>query len=382
MTWTRHRLSPAESWNPQTILRPDPASLWGVPTVAFELLFTRLLPTPLSLSDVPGIRPGDIDPGSGTLRVVSQKDLPSGYEVSRQALKVGDLLVHGRAPAVLVTEQLKPFRFSSAFVALRPNQELDPLWAWLALNTTAGQEMRASLEDQQRLDSGALFRDGVLPVVPQEAWQSLRKAAEALLQRVNDGLSVVDGGQSWWRRADLWTADSWLVELLVRDPGELHAGVPLGELVGGIDRGRNSPAEPSTEPSTAAMPRFNVTQLRKGRSDEWVVPAADDVVAGFGEVLLASVGVDNLAMAVTAPCVVGSNVFRLRLRSGVSAEVLADALNSPSGRRQREIYTSGSAIPTVRRKDALRMRVQLGAEPATPTLDLTREADQLAGPWI
>ena len=331
-----------DSWDPALILAPDPSDMWPVPVHApLDDLTTKVLPT----RGVSGlvVRPADVDVATGLLTAHHRDEQGWTYQLDKENLREGDLLITPSHPVVYITDALRGLQFSRAFLALRPRVEVDSLWLWACLNSSIGASARSFSRDSGPM--GAIHASRIHVPAPPISWPMLRDSLYEIALDLSSGIEKIDRGRSWWRVTTLSEEQTWSPLMAAPDPSIFDQGERLGDLITSARSGRRPVSNP--EPSSSLMlPLWGTAQLR-GRPVTAYADSESGILAKPGDVLIQRSGVRGLAIAVTEPCLVDSTLLVASLVNPNRAPEVVSALNSVSGQRQRAFRAAGSTTPTL-----------------------------------
>jgi len=235
------------TWSPAALLAPDPATLWPRLESGLQPLGSLVVFLPVDGPASPEqavVTPGSVDPRTGAIAATRRSYAGPVRWMHRShdpGLRPGDLLVpQGTGHALLVSDELAGFAFSSTFAALRPLPDgPEALWLWAVLNSSAGMAARARLVEASGLSKLPLSRLLELPIpLSPPTWAELRVRVLELEQRAARTRPKAEVGQSWWRTARLRYRQRWGLVLATPRPDLLEQGTPLRELAERIRVGR------------------------------------------------------------------------------------------------------------------------------------------------
>lgn len=336
------------SWEPGRLAAE--AFRWPVELrqVAVGDIAARLAPRSFAEAGAPVVGPGDIDPLSGGVRRRGRKYQGSVYQVGAE-LSDGDVLVPrtGTSPALLVSDHLRGALVSSRFHALRPGDEALGLWLWGLLSCESGQRWRATLTSGTVVASmdAKTVLDAPVPVPPLAQMRSIADRLRDM--HATTRIAEEEAVETWWQRTDLRVAE-WRIALATPNPAELANGDPLGGYFGEIRRGRNTRNGALESEAPGYLPVADVSMLGGKQPRRWLSP--DDgwaVVAEPGDLLVAALGNQAHARVADRPVVADSHVIVARLRNQDDGPPLAQYLNSQAAYRIRQLFLTGSTIPTL-----------------------------------
>ena len=331
-----------DPWDPALILAPDPSDMWPVPVHAsLDDLTTKVLPT-RSLSGLV-VRPADVDAATGSLTAHDRDERGWTYQVDKENLREGDILITASRPVVYITEALRGLQLSRAFLALRPRVEIDSLWLWACLNSSIGASARSFSRDSGPM--GAIHPSRIHVPAPPPSWPRLRDSLYEIVLDLSADIEKVDRGRSWWRVTTLIEEQTWSSLMAAPDPSIFDQGERLGDLITSARSGRRPTSERQLS-SSLRLPLWGTAQLC-GRPVTVYADSESGVLANPGDVLIQSRGVRGLAIAVTDPCLVDSSLLVASLIDPNRANEVVSALNSVAGQRQRAVRAAGSTVPTL-----------------------------------
>lgn len=348
-------------WDPVVLLGPDVGEMWPLPATSTLADLTTKVRAQQGFEG-PYLRPLDVESDSGLLKIRRAESRGWSFALGQQGLRAGDLLVSCGYPTVYVTQDFAGLQFSTLFAALRAVDGVDPLWLWACLNTSAGAAVRAASSNGSTIPRLNASRAAV-PSEPAH-WASVRDSVAGLASAIGANVGMQDGGQSWWRLADLPSGESWAPLLAAPDPDVFMAGERLGDLVDTIRFGRR-PETDGVFSADAMLPVWGVPQLQ-GRGVDRFAPSGTGVIVEPGDVLLQRIGVKGSATVAAQKCLADPSLLVVTLKDPGLASRVASFLNSGPGQRQRAFRTASSSIPELDLKSTLELRVELAASGELP----------------
>ncbi|TCI97397.1 hypothetical protein [Aeromicrobium sp. IC_218] len=352
------------------------------PAVRVGDLATRLAPRSFAAAGSPVVTPANVDGTTGSIKRRSKQYQGSVYQAGSE-LRSGDVLVPraGTGPALLVSERLRGALISPHFAALRPVDKQFGIWLWAVMSSDSGRQLRASLGrgvSRTAVDIPALF-DAQVPVPPLAGLHALMEplhAVEATTHR-----EEAEAIETWWQTTDL-RATEWRLALAIPDASILSNGSALRDFCGEIVRGKDTRSHALGAETPGYLPVADVSMLGGKAPRRWVPgDAGNPTVAYPGDLMVAGLGKLPHARIADAPLVADNHVFVLRLRNPGVGPALAHYLNGQDAYRLRQLFLTGTTIPSISVADLARIPVpesalELPEEPSAP-LPLSERLEQV-----
>jgi hypothetical protein len=204
------------------------------------------------------------------------------------------------------------------------------------------------------IDVGSLLETAI-PLPPAERLQRLATDLRVLADAT--GLQEEEVAETWWQTADLRQME-WRIALATPDPSILTAGAPLANFCGEIVRGRSTRELAIETEAPGFVPVADVSMLGGKPPRRWVPEEqGKPVIALPGDLLVAALGNLPHARVVDSPVAADTHVLVLRLRNPALGPALARLLNGPDAYRVRQMFASGSTIPSISARDLGRIPV-------------------------
>lgn len=336
------------SWDPARLIAA--AFRWpaDAPEVPLRDIATRLFPRTFADAGSPVVTPQDLDTLTGGVRRRSREYQGAVFQVGGD-LRIGDVLVPraGSGPAILVSEHLRGALVSARFSAIRPVDPELGLWLWAVLSSESGLRFRATLSQGSSaasVDVGTLL-DSSVPAPPLEQM----RASAAVLAEVHGSTLIEEEAatETWWSTADLREFE-WRFALATPDPAVLTHGEPLADFCGEMAVGCATRALALEAEAPGHLPVCDVSALGGKPPRRWVpIDEGRPVVANPGDLLVAQLGKLPHARVADRAVVVDQHVFVLRLRNPEHGPALARHLNGQDAYRIRQMFLTGTTIPSL-----------------------------------
>lgn len=378
-----------ESWSPLSLLPPEPlVPLWpqhvsvdhSIPLIE---LIRVLTPRARTGPATRVVRPADIDPMSGVITGSIRASSAVGFRLGED-LEVGDVLISGDRPAVLVTEQLGSTYFSPAFMAVRPSGPLGlVLWAMLSASSGVQAWLSATRRDVSSTNPERVKRqNGLESLSAPDPLPRPSAEVHGLAQRTVWNPRTQPVEDSWYRIVDSNAlVEDWSLALAHPQMDSLLDGPKLSLHVESAVRGRHiNKSDRFDSPAPGLLPYMTPAGVRDGEPTHYVpAESSGDRLAEPGDVLVSIIGSRFPSRAVTECCVPSEHVAVLQPASGVSPETVAGLLNLPSTQSVMRTLARGATIQRISPKDLLNVPAPDVEEAATFALSIGEQLER--GLW-
>ena len=320
---------------------------------------------------------------SGVITGSSRASSAVGFRLGED-LEVGDVLLSGDRPAVLVTEQLGATYFSPAFIAVRPSGPLGlVLWAMLSASSGVQAWLSATRRGASFANPERATRQNVLDFLsapdplPRPSAEVLALAERTVL---NPRTQPVE--DSWYRIVETSAlGEDWSLVLAHPRVDSLLDGPRLSLYVQSAVRGRHvKKSDRFDSPAPGLLPYMTPLGVRDGEPTHYVpAETSDDRLAEPGDVLASIIGSRFPSRAVIERCVPSEHVAVLKPLAGVSPETVAGLLNLPSTQSVMRMLARGATIQRISPRDLLNVPVPGSDEAATFSLSIGEQLER--GLW-